>query len=132
MGIDENELTGLNDVTTAECFEAQKGPVIGIFHEYVLLGKVRSIHAAGQIEWFNCKVEDRSKVVGDPQRIETHVRYVFPFSNESGWFICTQSRSLLMMAFSNIPMSSSHQLSFGMLLFWTMALHLPFLRKFTK
>ena len=37
-----------------------------------------------------------------------------------------------MMTFSNIPMSFSHHLTFGMHLFWTMALHQPFLRKFTK
>ena len=33
-----------------------------------------------------------------------------------------------MMTFSTIPMSSSHHLTFGMHLFWTMALHLLFLR----
>ena len=32
----------------------------------------------------NCKVDDRSKVVGGAQRIETHDGYVFPISIESG------------------------------------------------
>ena len=37
------------------------------------------------MEWFNCKVGDRSKVVGGAQRIETPDGYVFPLSIESGW-----------------------------------------------
>ena len=48
------------------------------------------------------------------------------------WFTCTPSRFSLMMTFSNTPMSSSYHLTFGILLFWTMELHLPFLRKFTE
>ena len=37
------------------------------------------------MEWFNCKVDDRSKVVGGAQTIETPDRYVFPLSIESGF-----------------------------------------------
>ena len=37
-----------------------------------------------------------------------------------------------MMTFSNICMSSSHHLTFGMHLFWTMAFHLLSLRNFTQ
>ena len=35
------------------------------------------------MEWFNCKVDDRSKVVGGAQRIETSDGYVIPLSIES-------------------------------------------------
>ena len=70
-------------VTTAALLDTQKGPVTGIFHEYVHLGKGRSIHAAGQMEWSNCKVGDRSKVVGGAQKIETSDGYVIPLSIES-------------------------------------------------
>ena len=48
------------------------------------LGKGRAIHAAGQMEWFNCKDDDRSKVVGGAQRIETSDGYEIPLSIESG------------------------------------------------
>ena len=51
--IDDHELTGLNVVTAAALLDTQKGPIIGVFHEYAHLGKGRSIHAAGQMEWFN-------------------------------------------------------------------------------
>ena len=70
-------------MTAADLFDTQKGPVIGIFHEYVHFGQGRSIQAAGQIEWFNCKVDDRSKVVGGAQTIATPDGYVFPLCIES-------------------------------------------------
>ena len=67
VGIDDHELTGLNVVTAAALLDTQKGPIIGIFHEYAHLGKGKSIHASGQMEWFNCQVDDRSKIVGGAQ-----------------------------------------------------------------
>ena len=84
VGIDDHELTGLNVVTAAALLDTQNGPIIGVFHEYAHLGKGRSIHAAGQMEWFNCQVDDRSKIVGGAQRIETSEGYVIPLSIESG------------------------------------------------
>ena len=84
VGIDDHELTGLNVVTAATLLDTQKGPIIGVFHEYAHLGKGRSIHAAGQMEWFNCQVDDRSKLVGGMQSIQTSEGYVIPLSIESG------------------------------------------------
>ena len=54
------------------------------FHEYAHLGIDRSIHAAGQMECFNYKVDDRSNVVGGAPRIETSDGYLIPLSIESG------------------------------------------------
>ena len=84
------------------------------------------------MQWFNCKVDERSKVVGGDQRFEKPDEYVFPLSWNLVWFACTPSRLLLMVTFRNTPMSSSHILTLGMCLFWTMVVDLPFLRKFTK
>ena len=84
VGIDDHELTGLNVVTAATLLDTQKGPIIGGFHEYAHVGKCRSIHAAGQMEWFNCQVDDRSKLVGGAQSIQTSEGYVIPLSIESG------------------------------------------------
>ena len=84
VGIDDHELTGLNVVTAATLLDTQKGPIIGGFHEYAHLGKGRSIHAASQMEWFNCQVDDRSKLVGGAQSIQTSEGYVIPLSIESG------------------------------------------------
>ena len=71
-------------VTAAALLDTQKGPIIGIFHEYAHLGKGKSIHASGQMEWFNCQVDDRSKIVGGAQRVETPEGYVIPLSIETG------------------------------------------------
>ena len=84
VGIDDHELTGLNVVTAATLLDTQKGPIIGVFHEYAHLGKGRSIDAASQLEWFNCQVDDRSKIVGGAQSIKTSEGYVIPLSIESG------------------------------------------------
>ena len=91
--IDDHELTGLNVITDAALLDTPKGPIILIFHEYAHLGKGKSIHAAGQMEWFNCKVDDRSKVVGGAQRIETSYGYVIPLSIESGLVYMQSIRS---------------------------------------
>ena len=66
VGIDDHELTGLNVVTAAALLDTQKGPIIGVFHEYARLGK------------------GRSKIVGGGQRIETSEGYVISLSIESG------------------------------------------------
>ena len=83
-GIDDHELTGLNVVAAAALMDTQKGPIIGISHEYANLGKGRSIHAIRQIEWINYKVDDRSNVDGGAQRIDTSDGYVISLFIESG------------------------------------------------
>ena len=84
VGINDHELTGLNVVTAATLLDTQKGPIIGVFHEYAHLGKGRSVHAACQMEWFNCQVDDRSKIVGGAQSIKTSEGSVIQLSIESG------------------------------------------------
>ena len=124
VGIDDNGLTGLNVVTAAALLDTQKGPIIGVFHEYAHLGKGRSIHAAGQMEWFNCQVDDISKIVGGAQQIETSEGYVIQLSIESG---------LVYMHTIRIPTDLDPQKeTFGMPQVWTMRLHHPSLRTSTN
>ena len=123
VGIDDHELTGLNVVTAAALLDTQKGPIIGVFHEYAHLGIGRSIHAAGQMEWFNSQVDDRSKIVGGAQQIETSEGYVIPLSIESGLVYMHTIRIPTDQDLQLIPMSSLHLLTFGMPQFWTMRLH---------
>ena len=94
--------------------------------------KGRSIHAARQMDFFECKVHERSKVVGGTEMIETPDRCVFPLSISSGLVYITPSGFLLMMTFSNTFMSSSQHMMLQMLLFWIMALPMHFLIKSTK
>ena len=84
VGIGDHELTGLNVLAAATLLDTQKGPIIGVLHEYAHLGKGKSIHAAGQLEWFNCKVDDRSQHVGGAQSIQTSEGYVIPLFIEYG------------------------------------------------
>ena len=96
-------MTGLNLVTAATLLDTQKGPIIGVFHEYAHLGKGRSIHAAGQMEWFNCQVDDRSKLVGGTQSIQTSEGYVIPLSIESGLVYMHSMRILTDDDLQNYP-----------------------------
>ena len=66
VGIDDHELTGLNVVTAAALLDTQKGPIIGVFHEYAHLGKGRSIHAAGQMDG------STAKLMTDPKLLVVH------------------------------------------------------------
>ena len=67
-----------------------------------------------------------------PRELKHLINMCFHFPLNLVWFTCIPSRFLLMMTFSIIPMSSSHHLTFGMCLFWTMVLHPLFFRKSNK
>ena len=132
VGIDDHELTGLNVVTAAVLLDTQKGPIIGVFHEYAHLGKGKSIHASGQMEWFNCQVDDRSKIVGGAQRIETPEGYVIPLSIETGLVYMHPIRIPTDQDLQISPHVFLHPLIFGIPQFWIMrSLHL-FLRTSTN
>ena len=79
-----------------------------------------------------------AKLMTDPRLLEVPRELkdlrdmCFHFPLNLVWFICIPSWFLLMMTFGNKPMSSSYHLTIGMHLFWTMALHLLFLRKSNK
>ena len=76
-----------------------------------------------------------AKLMADPRLLEVPkdlkhlVDMCFHFPLNLAWFTCIPSGLLQMMTFSNIPMSSSHCLTFGMHLFWSAASHLLSLRK---
>ena len=106
MDIDDHELTGLDVLTAAALLNTQKGPLIGNFHEYAHLGKGRSIHAAGQMEWFSCKVHDRSKVWELPKEMKPLMDMCSCSPLNRDWFICTPSGFLLMMTLSNTLFTS--------------------------
>ncbi|KAL7556431.1 hypothetical protein ACA910_020343 [Epithemia clementina (nom. ined.)] len=65
-------------------FDTNQGRIIGIFHEYAYLGKGRSIHSSGQLEWMGLKVNERSVLVGGRQRIETLQNHIIPITIKGG------------------------------------------------
>ena len=94
----------------------------------------RSLEAFTPLTWtYFCYLT--AKLMADPRLLEMLrelkllMDMCFHIPLNLAWFTCTPSKSLQMKTFSNIPMSSSYHLTLGMLLFWTVALHLPFLRK---
>ena len=64
VGIDNNELTGLDVVPAASLLDTNPGKVIDIFNEHAFTGKGNSIHSPGQMEYFKTKVDDNSIKVG--------------------------------------------------------------------
>ena len=66
VGIDDHELTGLNMVTAAALLDTQKGPIIGVFHEYAHLGKGRLFMLV--VQWNG----STAKLMTDPKLLVVH------------------------------------------------------------
>jgi hypothetical protein len=58
-GIDMHQLTNIPIVTAGGVVHSQHGPVIAILHQYAYVGCGRSIHSAGQLEWYHNAVNDQ-------------------------------------------------------------------------
>jgi len=50
---------------------SNKGPIILIMHQYAYLGKGKTIHSSGQIEYYKNAVDDKISKVGGKQHIMT-------------------------------------------------------------
>jgi len=59
-GIDNHEVTGIPIVTAGGVINTQHGPVIAIMPQYAYLGGGKTIHSAGQLEYYQNDVNDRS------------------------------------------------------------------------
>jgi len=70
-GIDNYELNALPMVDATAKAIADKGPVILILRNYAYHGLNRTLHSAGQIEWYLNKACDTSMKVGCRQVIKT-------------------------------------------------------------
>jgi hypothetical protein len=81
-GIDNHRFT----IGTVEgVIQTQKGPIIGIMHQYALLSKGSTIHSPCQFEWDKSDVNDKSvNVPGGLQSIQTLDGYIFPLSTKDG------------------------------------------------
>ena len=83
-GIDDHQMTGLRVVTAGGVVPTQRGEVIGIFHQYASVPQGRSIHSCVQLESFDIKVDDRSKLLGGSQSLTTPEGYVLPLDFKNG------------------------------------------------
>ena len=127
VGIDDHELTGLNVVTAATLLDTQKGPIIGIFHEYAHLGKGKSIHASATV-----KLMTDLKLLVEHKGLKHLKGMSFPFPLKLDWYTCIPSGFLLIKISKCILMYSLHHLIFVIPQFWIMRLLHLFLRTSTN
>jgi hypothetical protein len=80
-GIDNHQGTNIDSGTVGGVIQTQKGPVIGIMHQYALLNKASTIHSLCHFEWNKNDVNENS--VNNPgglQCIQTLDGYIIPLS----------------------------------------------------
>ncbi len=79
-GIDNHQMVKIPIVTAGAYYmTSNKGPVIGIFHQYGWVKSGQSIHSSPhQLEHYKNEVNERSMRVGCLQRISTLDGYAFP------------------------------------------------------
>ena len=70
-GIDGHTVQDLPICTVAAQVKSNKGPIILIMHQYAYLGKGKTIHSSGQIEYYKNAVDDKTSNVGGKQCIVT-------------------------------------------------------------
>jgi hypothetical protein len=84
-GIDNHQCTNIDIGTVGGVIHTQKGPIIGIMHQYALLNKGSTIHSPCQFEWYKNDVNDKSiNVPGGLQRIQTLDGYIIPLNIKDG------------------------------------------------
>jgi hypothetical protein len=58
-GIYNHQCTNIYIGTVGGVIQTQKGPIIGIMHQYALLNKGSTIHSPCQFEWYKLEVNDK-------------------------------------------------------------------------
>ena len=83
-GIDNHELNGLKIVDGAAKVSTDRGKAILILNQYAYHGINRTVHSAGQIEFYQNVVDDRSAKIGGRQCIRTLEGYIIPLEIRHG------------------------------------------------
>lgn len=83
-GIDNHEISDMKIVDAVGKIITQRGPAIAILQQCAHYGKGRSIHSVVQMEHFGNKVDDKSRLAGGRQCIETVDGYVAPIDIING------------------------------------------------
>jgi hypothetical protein len=85
QGIDNHQIVDIPIVIAGGVINTQKGPAIAILNQYAYVGKGKTIHSSGQLEWFGQDVNERSiKVNNGAQRILTLDGYAIPINIRNG------------------------------------------------
>jgi hypothetical protein len=81
QGIDNHQIADIPIVIAGGVINTQRGPAIAILNQYAYIGKGKTIHSSGQLEWFGQDVNKRSvKVTNGAQRILTLDGYAIPIN----------------------------------------------------
>ena len=83
-GIDNHEISDMKIVDAVGKIITQRGPAIAILQQCANYGKGRSIHSVVQMEYFGNKVDDKSRLAGGKQSIETADGCVAPIDIING------------------------------------------------
>ena len=83
-GIDGHTVRDLELVSAAGLVDTNVGPRIVILNQYAYLGKGKTIHSSGQLEYYKHEVWDKSIKVGGKQCIITPDGIVLPLSMRAG------------------------------------------------
>ena len=85
QGIDNHQITDVPIVTAGAVVHTQRGSVIIIIHQHAYIGHEKTIHSSGQLESFNCDVNDKyMKVNVGLQPITTQEGVSIPLGIISG------------------------------------------------
>ena len=85
QGIDNHQIADVPIVTAGAVVHTQRGSLVIILHQCAYIGHGKTIHSSGQLESFNCDVNDKSmKVKGGLQRITTQEGFAIPIDIISG------------------------------------------------
>ena len=58
QGIDNHQIVDIPIVIAGGVINTQRGPAIGILNQYTYIGKGKTIHSSGQLEWFGQDVNE--------------------------------------------------------------------------
>ena len=83
-GIADSTICSVPIGTAAAFIGTSEGPIIGIFHQYALYGKGKTIHSANQLRAFGNLVDDVPLSLKGTQRIVTHDGYKIPLAIRNG------------------------------------------------
>jgi len=101
-GIDNHEINTLPMVDATANTITDKGPVILVLRNYAYHGLNRTLHSAGQIEWYQNKAYDTSMKIGGRQVIKTVDGYYIPINIIRG-LPCIQMEPNAAEEFETLP-----------------------------
>ena len=84
-GIDDHTVRNLPLVTTGGVVRSDRGDILLIMNQYAYMPDGKTIHSSGQMEWFEIKVQDRTKKAsGEMPYVQTLEGCIIPLAIRNG------------------------------------------------